>query len=57
MYLHFAQLDSNNVVLQVIAVAEDVQIPSGGGLLKDNPKHVEGDNIATFNVSGTIIVT
>ena len=47
MYLHFAQLDSNNVVLQVIAVAEDVQIPSGGGLLKDNPEHVEGEIYAT----------
>jgi hypothetical protein len=47
MYLHFAQLDSNNVVLQVIAVAEDIEIPSGGGLLKDNPKHVEGEIYAT----------
>lgn len=47
MYLHFAQLDSNGVVLQVIAVADDVEIPNDGGLLRDNPKHVEGEIYAT----------
>jgi hypothetical protein len=47
MYLHFAQLDLNNVVLKVIAVADDIQISSDGELLKDNPKHVEGEIYAT----------
>ena len=47
MYLHFAQLDLNNVVLKVIAVADDIQISSDGELLKENPKHVEGEIYAT----------
>jgi len=45
MALHFAQLDSNNVVLQVIAVGEDV--PTADGPLVDNPGHVDGETYAT----------
>jgi|TARA_R110002020_G_scaffold62950_1_gene167923 hypothetical protein len=45
MALHFAQLDSNNVVLQVISVGEDV--PTANGPLVDNPKHVDGETYAT----------
>ena len=38
---HFAELDSNNKVLRVIVVGND--IAANGGTLEDNDMHVDGE--------------
>tara|TARA_R110000765_G_scaffold266724_1_gene365995 strand:- start:649 stop:1086 length:438 start_codon:yes stop_codon:yes gene_type:complete len=38
---HFAELDSNNIVLRVVVVGND--IATGDGFLDDNDMHVDGE--------------
>jgi len=38
---HFAELDSNNIVLRVVVVGD--KIPANGGILGDNDMHVDGE--------------
>lgn len=48
---HFAELDENNIVTQVIVVAND--IPAGSGILGDNDKHVDGEIYCANLLGGT----
>ena len=48
---HFAKIDENNIVTQVIVVAND--IPAGSGTLGDNDKHVDGEIYCTNLLGGT----